>query len=128
MGRRVMDLSRRAVTMMGGMGLIGLAMRTPALMARSVAADATSGAFDSIPFVHPELRFLVPQYLKYKAAGSMSLKSLPVLRKMLAGDGSVAPGAQPVTVPGSGGSPDVRAYLLRGDGTGTAKPGLLYVH
>lgn len=122
-----MDVTRRHFTLMSGIGMTGLMTDTSAAAAMSKAAAASSAAFDPTPYVHPELRFLVSQFMNFKTDGAFSAANLPILRKMLAGAPAIAE-AQAVQVPGSKGAPDVRVYVLKGEGAGTAKPALLYVH
>lgn len=115
------DITRRQLGSIAGAGVLAAALP------RGAAAAATASTFDPTPFVHPELRFLVPSFLKFKAAGSFSQATLAPFRATMSA-AKPDPAAQIVTVPGSGGGPEVRAYVLGRREAGGKRPAILYVH
>ena len=85
-------------------------------------ADTTKGAQ-----VHPDLRDLVPGI--QQAAAQTAGMTLAELRAAIP---EVQPPAQPVwverSVPGAGGAPDVRVYVINSRGAGTSRPAILHMH
>ncbi|HEX7856293.1 MAG TPA: alpha/beta hydrolase [Sphingobium sp.] len=121
-----MDITRRDFALLGSMGAIGAAALAPITHASATTTPATT-PFDPTPYVHPELRFLVPQLMQLRSGTAMSTEQLPMLREMLASAPAIAE-AQVVRIPASSRAPEVRAYLLKGEGPAHPKPALIYVH
>ena len=119
-----MGMTRRELALFGGAGMVALAAQA---VGASPPLPVGAAAFDPTPFVHPELRFLVPAFLKFKTGGTLSSETLGQLRKMLGG-GAPDPAARAVRVPGRSGAPDVLAYVLNGTASGAVRPAILYVH
>lgn len=121
-----MNFSRREMGLLAGAGLLSLAGQGKLAEAATSAAGPATPA-DITPFVHPELRFLVPIFLKYQSAGEMTSAALPGLRKMLGG-GPADPAARMVRVPGGHCAPDVPVYVLNERAGASGRPAILHIH
>lgn len=122
-----MDISRRQIGLLAGGAFAALAARPVAAVARSAVTAPVPPIIDPTPFVHPELRSLVPVFLKYQSAGTLSDASLPMMRKMLAG-ASADPAARLVQIAGKSGAPDVPIYLLNENAAERGRPAILHIH
>lgn len=121
-----MNFSRREMGLLAGAGLVSLAGQGKIAEAATSAAAPITAA-DITPFVHPELRSLVPIFLKYQSNGEMTKDALPGLRKMLGG-APADPAARMVRVPGARGAPDVSVYVLNEKAGASGRPAILHTH
>lgn len=120
-------LTRRRLGQAAG-GIIATAAAP--LRAHATAPAAARAGFDIVPYVNPELRRFVPQLLA-QTNFPLSAKTLPLIRKA-ADQQSAPPLPQPGwgerTIPGRGGAPEVRVYVVNAGPAGGRSPGILMIH
>jgi len=121
------QLSRRVAMRLTAGGLTSLALGGLSLDA---VEAATSPAFDITPYLHPELRKMVPALVK--TAGIVpNDKTIALHRKAMARF-SLPPMSAPTwterSVPGLAGSPDVPVFIINGKPGGPPRPVILYIH
>ncbi len=118
------EISRREFAVLTAVGAAGIAA-SPALAASQAAQ------FDPLPYVHPELRPLIGPLL---AMSHTPLTTLDGLRR--ARNAPAMPGPPPMekpewserVVPGHGGNPDVKVYVINAGESTAARATILDIH
>lgn len=115
------QLSRREI-----MGALAVASLSPASLAR-----ARTTAKQDLSFVHSELRSAIATLSKQTAGfPEMTRKTLPTMRKMLAGMNPPPAASPPVSkqaIKSRDGAPEVAAYVINAQ-PGQRKPAILHTH
>lgn len=123
------SMSRRQFA--GQIGMASLALASAGVLTPLRAA--TSGQalpFDITPYVHPELRSLVPQLLPMSAA-IPTVVTLPRMREQFGAYSSPAlplPAWNEREIAGLTGAPDVRVVIVNAKSDGALRPCILHTH
>jgi acetyl esterase/lipase len=123
-------MSRRRFAGQLGMASFGLASAGVLSAPLQAASNDSATPFDITPYVHPELRRLVPQLLPMSAA----IPTKEVLPRMRKEFGAYSMPALPVpawnerSIAGPTGAPDVRVVIVNAKTDGSLRPCILHTH
>lgn len=110
------------------MGSGALALSVGDALAAAKRGSEAAPRFDILPYVHPELRAMVP-VIEQMGSGSVNAATLPAMRR--AAQTKSAPSiehGQMRMIPGPPNAPDVRIYILNTGTTRGARPAIVHMH
>lgn len=117
---------RNAIQIIAG----GCAIASVGSLVPLSARAATDAAFDITPYVHPELRGVLPHF-KLRSAAVLTDANLDTFRKGAASYEQPplpSPAWSEKRIPGAPGDPDVTIHIANAAPDGTKRPILLYIH
>lgn len=120
------ELTRRGLAGAGGVLAAGLAMGAGAQAGRGVAR---AKAVDPLMMVDPELRAAAAE--RFRASPPLSNQTLPTRRRSmtsLQGPPRASPPYAERMIPGRGGAPDVRVFVIRPAQDRKIRPAVLHIH
>lgn len=115
------DLSRRQFAKSFGVAAMGLAMSAP---------SGATAPFDVTPYVHPELRPMLPRLLPMSKVvpNAANLARMRDGARAFAFPMLAAPAWTEKSIPGYGGAPDVRVFIVNARNDGSLRPCILHTH